>query len=113
MADGIEKDMVNHPEHYHGPKIKLGYYDNNDMFHFVEDIKIDVIGDFYFLRVDCIDVIRHVKDMRIATAIKYLWRVGFKGKWNNKEDVKKAIWYSNDYLNNNVIGEADGNKTTV
>ena len=52
--------------------------------------------------IECIDIIRHyVCD--IANAIKYLWRAGLKpemGKENAEkeiEDLKKALWYIEDY----------------
>lgn len=52
--------------------------------------------------IECIDIIRHyVCD--IANAIKYLWRAGLKpeiGKEDAEkevEDLKKALWYIEDY----------------
>lgn len=66
-------DMVNHPPHYtRGPGI------------------------------ECIQVVRHIRDMRLANAVKYTWRVAFGGKNDNAEDIKKAIWYLNDYLENPI-----------
>lgn len=52
----------------------------------------------------CIEVIRWIKDPRLFTAMKYIWRVAFGGKngVDPKEDIKKAIWYLNDYLENDV-----------
>lgn len=50
--------------------------------------------------VECIEVIRHIADMRLATAVKYIWRVAFGGKANDREDIEKAIWYLNDWLGN-------------
>ena len=73
-------DMVNHPQHYtRGPVVirgPLGY------------------------RIECIEVIRHIADMRLANAMKYIWRVAFGGKANDREDIEKAIWYLQDWLNN-------------
>lgn len=52
--------------------------------------------------VECIDVIRHYT-CDIANAIKYLWRAGLKedadktGSEKELEDLKKALWYINDY----------------
>ena len=52
--------------------------------------------------IECIDIIRHyVCD--IANAIKYLWRAGRKSEMGMEdaekeiEDLKKALWYIDDY----------------
>lgn len=52
--------------------------------------------------IECIDIIRHyVCD--IANAIKYLWRAGLKPEMGKDdaekeiEDLKKALWYIEDY----------------
>ena len=52
--------------------------------------------------IECIDIIRHyVCD--IANAIKYLWRAGLKAELGMEdaekeiEDLKKALWYIEDY----------------
>jgi len=52
--------------------------------------------------IECIDIIRHyVCD--IANAIKYLWRAGLKPEMGKEdaekeiEDLKKALWYIEDY----------------
>jgi hypothetical protein len=50
------------------------------------------------VRVEAIDVTREVPDFRLGNAMKYIWRVGFGGKDNNIEDIKKAVWYLNDWL---------------
>ena len=52
--------------------------------------------------IECIDIIRHYT-CDIANAIKYLWRAGLKvelGKDDAEkeiEDLKKALWYIEDY----------------
>jgi hypothetical protein len=67
-------DMVNHPPHYtRGPAI------------------------------ECIEVVRHITDFRLANAMKYIWRVAFGGKDNDNEDIDKAIWYLQDYLDHEVM----------
>jgi uncharacterized protein DUF3310 len=83
-------DMVNHPRHYtRGPEIVI------------EDAsKINKAFDKFIIRLECIQVIRHIPDMRLANAIKYIWRVVFGGKTNDQEDIQKAIWYLNDWLEN-------------
>ena len=59
--------------------------------------------------IQCIEVMRHIKDPRLATAFKYLWRVAFGGKTDpnyiatqqevEERDLKSAMWYLQDYLN--------------
>lgn len=51
---------------------------------------------------EAIEVIRHVRDARLANAFRYLWRVAFGGKWNNREDIQKAIWYLQDWLDHPI-----------
>ncbi len=60
--------------------------------------------------VQCIEVMRHIKDPRLATAFKYLWRVAFGGKREPGEtrtqreidtrDIESAVWYLQDWLSN-------------
>ena len=58
--------------------------------------------------IECIDIIRHyVCD--IANAIKYLWRAGLKAEMGMEdaekeiEDLRKALWYIEDYFYEDVI----------
>ena len=57
--------------------------------------------DHYQGGVECIDVMeqtqgrRAVQDFCICNAIKYLWR---HKKKNGLEDIKKAIWYLNKFV---------------
>lgn len=66
----ISTDSVNHPNHYAG-------------------------------KIECIDAMLEtqglgaVQNFCICNAFKYLWRHGRK---NGIEDVKKAIWYLNKYI---------------
>lgn len=52
--------------------------------------------------IECIDIIRHYT-CDVANAIKYLWRAGLKPEMGmddaekEKEDLKKALWYIEDY----------------
>lgn len=63
--DNEKPDMVNHPPHYNShPK-----------------------------GIECIDVIEDGPHHNINTAIKYLWRVNWGGKWDDLEDLAKAKWY--------------------
>lgn len=55
--------------------------------------------------IECIDVIRHYT-CDIANALKYLWRAGLKPELGKAdadkeiEDLKKALWYIEDYHKN-------------
>lgn len=95
-------DMVNHPPHYkRGPSIALGKCDPygriaDDAW---QRCTFELAGRKW-LDVECIDVIRHITDFRLATAIKYIWRVAFGGKDDDRQDIQKAIWYLNDWLEN-------------
>ena len=77
-----EKEHVNHPKHYNS-------HPNG---------------------IECIDIIRHYT-CDIANAIKYLWRAGLKpemGMVNAEkeiEDLKKALWYIEDYRINRPESE--------
>ena len=72
-------DIINHPSHYETDSI------------------------------ECIDAMRitqgeeAVKNFCICNAFKYLWR--FRRK-NGTEDIKKAIWYLNKYVE--LTEESDG-----
>jgi hypothetical protein len=52
--------------------------------------------------IECIDIIRHYT-CDIANAIKYCWRAGLKPEMGMEdaekeiEDLKKALWYIEDY----------------
>lgn len=83
MHGGCEvSDMVNHPGHYtRGPSV------------WIEESHTR-------LHIECIEVIRHITDMRLANAMKYIWRVAFGGKDNDEQDIEKAIWYLRDWLDN-------------
>lgn len=71
---GVEIDNVNHPPHYNNSPAKCE------------------CGR----RIECIDVTRH-HSFNIGNAIKYLWRCDFK--CDDVEDLKKAIWYIQDEIN--------------
>jgi hypothetical protein len=78
-------DMVNHPPHYRGPEI------------------VKTVGtEDHSFRLECIDVIRTIRDGRLFNAMKYIWRVAFGGKANDREDIEKAMWYLQDWLDNPI-----------
>lgn len=80
--DSREDDPIN-PQHYkRGPTLKCQPEQHTSR------------------KLECIEVIRHITDFRLATAMKYIWRVAFGGKNNDCEDIEKAIWYLNDWLGN-------------
>lgn len=73
----MKQEQVNHPKHYNS----------------------------HPAGIECIDIIRHYT-CNIANAIKYLWRAGLKPEMGKEdaekeiEDLKKALWYINDYVLN-------------
>jgi hypothetical protein len=90
MSDN-EPDMVNHPPHYFGPSITF---------------KVPQVGEYVGLPdmeltrpVECIELMRHIKDPRLATAFTYLWRVALGGsKGRDVEDIGKARWFLTDFI---------------
>lgn len=58
--------------------------------------------------IECIEVIRHYT-CDIANALKYLWRAGLKPEMGKEdaekevEDLKKALWYVEDYQNQTFL----------
>lgn len=67
----MHADNVEHPAHYTGTSIEC------------IDAMIETQG------------VKAVKDFRICNTFKYLWR---HGKKNGVEDVKKAAWYLNKFV---------------
>lgn len=54
--------------------------------------------------IECIEITRH-HNYNIGNAIKYLWRAGIKQEQGKSckdkeiEDLQKAVWYIQDYIN--------------
>lgn len=48
--------------------------------------------------IEAITVIRHM-NFQLGNAMKYIWRAEHK---NGIEDIKKAIWYLQDYVDTSV-----------
>lgn len=74
----LPKEEINHPDRYAGGKYEC------------IDVMLDVFGK---------DAVMH---FCILNAFKYLWRAEKK---NGVEDIKKAVWYLNKYI------ELDGDDT--
>lgn len=68
---GQEVDVVNKPPHYTDGKIEV----------------IDFITDKFDIKSFC-----------LGNAIKYISRAGKKNPDKEKEDLQKAIWYINHYI---------------
>ena len=68
---GGEREEINHPDRYAGGKFEC------------IDVMLDVFGA---------DAVKH---FCILNAFKYLWR---SEKKNGVEDIKKAVWYLNKYI---------------
>jgi hypothetical protein len=103
--DDFNVDMVNHPPHYsRGPFIQLGDNPATTGRDTMAWVRSTVgLGRRIGIVVECIEVIRHIPDFRLATAMKYIWRVAFGGKENDRQDIEKAIWYLNDWLENRIV----------
>lgn len=71
LKQASEKDNVNHPAHYETEKFEC------------IDVMIETQGK------------EKVKAFCICNAFKYLYRHGRK---NSREDIEKAVWYLNKYL---------------
>lgn len=71
----VENDMVNNPVHYQS---------------MVKDLNIDAISCMRAAFGD-----ESVIDFCICNALKYIYRNQNK---NGKQDIQKAIWYLNKYL---------------
>lgn len=65
-----DNEPVNHPSHYNSGKYEV----------------IDVIEDWNL-------------DFSLGNAVKYIARAGKKDKTKIKEDLEKAIWYINRFIN--------------
>lgn len=65
-------DNVNHPKHYNNSEAKCECGRT----------------------LECIDITRHMT-FNLGNAVKYIWRYADK---NGLEDLKKAAWYLNDYI---------------
>lgn len=72
--DEPENDPVNHPSHYTDGKFEV----------------IDFIEDHCFYRSFC-----------LANAVKYISRAGKKDPASKKQDLEKAVWYMNRYIQTN------------
>ena len=81
LCSGIENDNVNHPSHYETGK----------------DQCIDVMEETQGKEA--------VKELCICNAFKYIYRHRHK---NGLEDVKKAVWYLNKYIE---LSEKDENRS--
>ena len=71
LVFGDEKEEINHPDRYAGGKFEC------------IDVMVDVFGA---------DAVKH---FCILNAFKYIWRAEKK---NGVEDIKKAVWYLNKYI---------------
>lgn len=67
-------DPINHPSHYTQGKIEV--------IDFIEDQKLD---------------------FRLANAVKYVCRAGKKDPQKTAEDLKKAIWYIQRYIDKETV----------
>jgi hypothetical protein len=100
----MTEDRVNFPRHYtRGPRIQIGDNPATTGRDTMTWLKSTVeYGRRIFIEIECIEVLCGIKDYRLATAMKYVWRVAFGGKDNDREDIQKAVWYLQHWLDNDV-----------
>lgn len=73
----MKTDMVNHPPHYRA----------------------------HPSGIECIEITRHM-NFNLGNAIKYIWRSGLKSEYTDVEDLKKAVWYLQDEMNQRTLSVA-------
>lgn len=106
-ATEFRPDMVNHPPHYkRGPRIEVGTCDEYGNLTGFTRSTVQLGGKLY-IDVECIEVIEHIRDGRLFTAMKYLWRVAFGGKADNAEDMDKSVWYHNRWKTHPLDSQPD------
>ena len=78
--------MVNHPPHYRSPSTCKNCGSS----------------------IECIQISRYLP-FNLGNALKYIWRAGFggKSKVDPVEDLRKAVWYLNDEINERVLREVE------
>jgi hypothetical protein len=96
-------DAVNPPHYQRGPTIVI-------------DVGVQITRGISVFKhkLQCIEVMRCIQEPRLATAFRYLWRVAFGGKTDpastntreeqDRQDIQKAIWFLQDWLDNKVEG---------
>lgn len=84
--------MVNHPKHY---------LNTNAIIELNEHECFERDGKMY-RPVECIELMRRIKDPRIATVFKYVWRIAFGGKFDDDEDAGKGVFYLQDFVGHKV-----------
>ncbi len=75
----MEHDNVNHPAHYTDGKIEV--------IDFIEDKKLGY---------------------HLGNAVKYISRAGKKDPDKTAEDLRKAVWYLNRYIDRLEVSKGDG-----
>jgi len=75
----VEEDVVNHPSHYTSGSIEV--------IDFIEDQKLPY---------------------HLGNAMKYICRAGKKDPEKTAEDLKKAVWYLNRYIDRLEEAKGDG-----
>ena len=86
---GVEHESrIDHPKHYLNLNARIDP-DEHDL------VEIDGI---LWRPVECIELLRHIKDPRMAHVFVYVWRICFGGKDDDAEDAGKARWFLNDFI---------------
>ena len=62
----------------------------------------DAVSPVHYQRgpIECIELCSAISDFRLASAMKYLYRISFGGKMgeDTKQDAAKAIWYLQHFI---------------
>jgi hypothetical protein len=48
--------------------------------------------------IEAIEVLRHGRDYCLTQAMRYIWRVNFGHKDDDIADIKKSVWYLQDWI---------------
>lgn len=83
-------EQVNHPKHYLNRAASIILAEHADQMFEVDGI--------VYRPVECIELMRRIKDPRLAHAFTYIWRIAFGGKANDSQDTEKARWFLNDFF---------------
>lgn len=84
----LSQDRVNHPAHYLNTNARIDP-DEHEL--------IEIDGKMW-RPVECIELLRHIKDPRLAHVFVYVWRICFGGKDDDVEDASKGSWFLKDFV---------------
>ena len=78
----------------------------------IEDDPVDSPSHYKGGRVEVIDFLEdYVPDFRLANVVKYIARAGVKDPNKFEQDIKKAQWYLNRYIEKEFNDADSGNES--